>query len=201
MAGTHLAVDFDASALDGAIDRLLDFANGGQDLMLRDMGEYLHKVHSLRFGTEQAPDGTPWAPLSPRYKRRKEAARPGLGILQYDNFLKGTLRYQVSQGELLFGSDREYAAIHHFGGTIEIPARSTLAYFQKRRVEKGDFRFSKKGRSTYAEWVTIPAYTVTMPARPWLGVGDTDQQELLAIAARYLGGTISGTSEAPSSAD
>lgn len=195
MAGAHFVIDF--SSLEQAVAALQRLANGGDQLMLADMGEYLLGAHQRRFDAEVSPDGTPWAPLSPRYKRRKDRERPGAKKLVYDNFLKGTLRYQVKAGELLFGSNREYAAIHQFGGDINIPARSTLAYFSQSAIGRGDSRFVKRRRSDFAQWVTIPAYTVTMTARPWLGLAPDDKAELARIVADHVGGALQGQKPPP----
>lgn len=40
--------------------------------LFRDMGEYPIRSTERRFGSQTAPDGTPWAPLSPRYKKTEK---------------------------------------------------------------------------------------------------------------------------------
>ena len=64
----------------------------------------------------------------------------------------------------------DLAAVHEFGGTIEIPARSQQVY---RKVDKnGDFanggRFVRKKSANFASYGTIPAYTIDMPERSFL---------------------------------
>lgn len=96
-----------------------------------DIGELLLRTHFERWGRQEAPDGTPWAPLSERYRKRKR--RNQGNILRLYDHLRDTLAYRASPAELLFGSNRVYAAIHQFGGSPDmkpplaaIPARPFL---------------------------------------------------------------------------
>lgn len=152
--------------------------------LLSDMGEKLLEFHQQRFRDQTAPDGTPWAPLSARYKKRKRK-NPDK-ILTLDGPLRNTLRWQIAAQELLFGTDRPYGAIHQFGGTIEMPARSQQAYYQQDRIAAGDHRFVRKSKSDFAQWHTLPAYKITIPAREWLGVSAQEGDRLVELARNYL---------------
>ena len=153
--------------------------------MLRDIGEFLLIAHDQRFASQASPDGTPWQALSPAYLKRKKKNRDKILVL--DGFLKNTLRYQVNNNELLFGTNRIYGAMMHFGGSIDIAARSQQAYFRQdgRTGDVGN-QFVSKRKSNFAQWVTIGAYTIQIPARPWLGVSDDDNYAIAGIATRYL---------------
>jgi phage virion morphogenesis protein len=185
----RIVIDLQMAEASAAIARLQEFDDDGADLMLRDMGEYLLGSTGARFDAQVAPDGTPWAPLSPRYKKRKDKARPAAKTLVYDNFLKGTLRYLVSRGVLELGSDRPYAAAHQLGATIKRPARSTEVHFEP---GEGRRKFAKRGGSNVGKWVTIPAYQIEIPARPFLGTSEADRTELLNIAADHLAAAAQG---------
>ncbi|EEA7822518.1 phage virion morphogenesis protein [Salmonella enterica subsp. enterica] len=160
--------------------------------MLDKMGEALLNFHRQRFKDQESPSGEAWQELSRRYKKRKKRNKDKILVL--DGTLRSTLRWQIRGNELLFGTDRPYGAIHQFGGTIEIAARSQQAYYREVRGEKikGQFvrkvknRFVSKKRSNYSEWHTIGAYHITMPARPWLGVSDTEKIRLVDIARNHL---------------
>lgn len=160
-------------------------AMGNPDPMLRDMGEYLLIAHDARFASQTAPDGTPWQALSPRYQRRKRKNQDKILVL--DGYLANTLRYQVGGGELVFGSNRPYAAIQHFGGTIQVAARSQQAYFRQdsKTGEVGN-RFVKRKASNFAQWVSMGAYTIRMPARPFLGTSEANDYALVNIAMKYI---------------
>lgn len=153
--------------------------------MLRDIGEFLLIAHDQRFASQASPDGTPWQALSPAYLKRKKKNRDKILVL--DGFLKNTLRYQVSNNELLFGTNRIYGAMMHFGGSIDVAARSQQAYFRQ-DVKTGDVgnQFVSKRKSNFAQWVTIGTYTIQIPARPWLGISDDDNYAIAGIATRYL---------------
>lgn len=184
MAGVTL--EFDNSQVLAVIQQAA-VALGNPGPMLRNMGEYLLIAHDQRWASQTSPDGQPWAPLSPAYLESKKKNRDKILVL--DGYLKNTLRYQVNGGELLFGSNRVYAAIHHFGGTIDMPARSQQAYFrQDKRSGAVGNRFVSRRRSNFAQWVTLGAYTISIPARPFLGTSTADDAELSAIALDYIRG-------------
>ncbi|MFC1025381.1 phage virion morphogenesis protein [Pasteurella multocida] len=132
--------------------------------MFAEMGEELLSIHRIRFLQQQSPDGTPWQPLSEEYKQSKRK-NPDK-ILTLDGHLSETLRYQVSNDGVEFGSDRVYAAIHHFGGSIQPKTAHALHV---------GGRFFKN---------------VTIPARPWLGISEKDQAEMLNIARHHIKNAI-----------
>ncbi|MCP4468996.1 MAG: phage virion morphogenesis protein [Aestuariibacter sp.] len=156
--------------------------------MFLDMGEFLLASTERRFSTQTAPDGSPWKALSPAYQKRKRKNKNRILVLE--GYLKKLLRYQASNEALLLGSDRVYAAIHQLGGTIDIAARSQQAYFKQTKKGVGN-RFVKKSRSNFAQRVTIGPYTITMPARPYLGVSAQDEERLIEIATYHLEKSLS----------
>lgn len=181
MTGATLV--FDATAASRVISALTAQLEDPNP-MLRDMGEYLVIAHLQRFDKQVSPDGTPWQALNPRYVKRKKKNKDK--ILQLDGYLKNLNRYQVENGELLFGSDRKYAAIHHFGGDIKMPARTADVFFKQDKAGNVKNKFVKKKSSNFAQSVNIGAYTIHIPPRPWLGTSTEDENELVAIAQRHL---------------
>lgn len=181
MAGATL--EFDNTAVLAAINAAAE-AMGNPGAILRDMGEYLMIAHDARFASQTAPDGTPWQALSPRYQRSKKKNQDK--ILQLDGYLANTLRYQVGDSELVFGSNRPYAAIQHFGGDIQMAARSQQAHFKQDRSGAVGNRFVSKRKSNFAQWVSLGAYSIRIPARPFLGTSATDDVELGLIARKHL---------------
>lgn len=182
MAGATL--EFDAAGALAVINEAVQ-AMGRPEALLHDIGEFLMIAHDQRWAAQVAPDGSPWQALSPAYQKRKRKNRDKILVL--DGYLKNTLRYQVSGAELLFGTNRPYAAIHHFGGAIEMAARSQQAYFRQdsKSGEVGN-QFVSKRKSNFAQWVSIGAYQIHIPARPFLGVSDDDGYAIAGIAMRYL---------------
>lgn len=100
------------------------------------LGEALRSIHKDRFEKEQAsPEGQKWAALSPKYQAKKR--RNADKILIRDGYLKNLLRYQATDKNVCFGSDRKYARLHHFGSNKAsgrgsgIPARPWLGVSKK----------------------------------------------------------------------
>lgn len=124
MAGSMLEVSVDTSPVGKALDDLAERL-GDLTTPLNDIAEYLYQSTDDRFRQQVAPDGSPWAPLAASTLERKKGPR----ILREKGTLQDTLRHNVSNNELAFGTDRVYGAIHQLGGKIEHAARSQQVYF------------------------------------------------------------------------
>lgn len=106
--------------------------------------------------------------------------------LKFDFHMLGDqFTHQVVGDELLVGTNAKYGAIQHFGGDIDIAARSQEATFKVDR-KTGVSRFAPRRRSNFAQRVTLPAHKITIPARPWLGISAEDETEIAAIAQDHL---------------
>lgn len=182
MAGAILEVAIDTSVVGRELELLIERL-GSLRTPLNDIAEYLHISTDARARRQVAPDGTPWAPLSPRTLARKK----GNKILRESGALLDTLRHRVTDDGLDFGTDRPYGAIHQDGGKIEHAARSQQVYFKEKGGVVGN-RFVKKSKSNFAQWVTHGARSVEMPARPYLGLSSEDETEILEIVSDYLKG-------------
>ncbi|MHB2082135.1 phage virion morphogenesis protein [Pseudomonas asiatica] len=183
MAGAMLDVTIDASVVGRELEQLLERL-GSLSTPLNDIAEYLHMSVDARARRQVAPDGSPWAPLSPRTLAKKKR---GNKTLRESGALLDTLRHQVSNDELQFGTDRPYGAIHQLGGKIEHAARSQQVYFKEKGGVVGN-RFVKKRHSNFSQWVTHGARTTQMPARPYLGLSHEDETEVMEIVGSYLKG-------------
>ncbi|WP_018652983.1 phage virion morphogenesis protein [Actinobacillus capsulatus] len=156
---TAVNIELDISQLSRLIDKAVERLSRPK-LMFAEMGEELLAIHFARFTARKAPNGTPWQPLKDWYRESKK--KNADKILTLDGHLSGTLRYQASDTGVVFGSDRPYAAIHQFGGTI---------------TTKNTKALNVQGR---------PVKSVTIPARPWLGLSTDDEQRLIDIARKHL---------------
>lgn len=189
-ARAEITADTASAALRAAADAL---AGDGRRLMLEDIGEYIVRATRDRAARQVSPEGTPWSPLSPRYQRYKQRKRPGVPMLKFDFHMLGDRFFsQIEGGDLLIGSTAPQAAIQHFGGEIKREARESDVYFRQERDGSVGNLFVRRSRSNFAQRVMIPAYTITMPARPWLGLSAEDEVEVLAIAEQHLTDGISG---------
>jgi phage gpG-like protein len=111
------------------------------------------------FRDAQDPFGRAWAPLQPAYAEFKR----GPGILRERAMrggLMGSLTFKIEGDRALaWGSGKIYAAVHQFGAVI-VPVRANAL----------TFRIGKR---------VIHAKRVTVPARPYLGMGPLEQRVAL----------------------
>ena len=156
MAGVQLRVEIDDTEVRAALHRL---ASAGHDLtpVMRDIGEHLLGITRERFRAEEAPDGTPWAPLTLLTKAGKHRNRGR--ILTERGFLSGNLAYRADATSVVIGSPSIYAGTHQFG------------------AKKGAFGASSSGQPI--PWGDIPA-------RPFLGLSDADADEIIDIVRDHL---------------
>ncbi len=163
MSGTHIVVD-DREVVE-ALSKLIA-AIGNPEPALRNIGEHLRQTTIDRFETETAPDGTPWTPLDPRYA----ATKKGRGILKESGELQREIVYQIAgsgaSAELLVGTNRPHAWVHQAGATIRPKNGAALI-------------FMLGAQKVFAKSVTIPA-------RPFLGVSEADRAEAVAIVGDFL---------------
>ena len=134
-----------------------------------------------------------------------------LRILQDRGILAASVSSEYGADYAQIGAATPYAAIHQFGGTIEMPAKSTKVRLRTdaagnllRQGTEG----SAKGRAVFARdnqkraresWAEIGAHTITIPARPYLPfTGDAAsavlqpeaRRSILDILERTIGGAF-----------
>ena len=181
MAGTHIKATVNDAQARAMLARLGE--PGTDDLMPR-LGEYLQASTQKRFKSQTAPDGTAWAPLQPRYARRKKYAKDK--VLTLRGYLRSGIRYQVTgAAEVEVGSNTKYAAIHQLGGSIDQNAQSRKMRY---RSVAGRVLFAgrKHKRGVTERWVTRGAYQVNIPARPFLGISTEDDKEIRSVILDWV---------------
>ncbi|MGR1580134.1 phage virion morphogenesis protein [Thalassobius sp. S69A] len=157
------------------------------------VGERLISSSKDRFREENAPDGTPWEPLKPAtIKARQNAGQTPITILRSNSkgksgsALAGSLSYLASSDEVRIGSPLPYAAIHQFGGQIRIPERQGEIYRADNGAGQPGRRFVRKSEAAHVTKVTIPAHVIRIPARPFVGLTEGDEQGILEDARDWL---------------
>ncbi|ELR65856.1 phage virion morphogenesis protein [Photobacterium marinum] len=131
MAGARYTVTFEGQVqIQKQINQLIQKGTNLQPAF-QDIGEMLLISHSDRWEKQISPDGTPWAPLSEGYKQRKKKNQDIILVLNHH--LGRELNYLAQPQLFEFGTNYEYGAIHHFGGSTEmrppnvaVPARPWL---------------------------------------------------------------------------
>ena len=157
MAGAR----FDGTAAIEHLSGLVDAINDPSPV-LKEISEAVVLRSTLaRFKTQTAPDGTAWAALQPWY--RKEKQRNKNRILTLNGYLRGKMTWQfVGERTVEIGSNLPYAAVHQFGATIKPRAAKVLMF--RGHVAK----------------------SVTIPARPYLGLSDEDRSEIVGRTLEWL---------------
>lgn len=133
MSGATLYIDIDDAKLREALRRArVALAGNAMRELLERLGNRLFNSTKARAEQQVAPDGSPWAALSPRYQRRKAKKYPGRRILEREGHMLGDrLAYQVTDDTLLIGTSGRskrgytYPLAHQFGRG-RVPARPFL---------------------------------------------------------------------------
>lgn len=166
MTGARLIASLDAQPMQAALAGVRDAVRQPEPL-LRAIGTGM--THNVRDRMDRgvAPDGTPWKPLSPAYA----AIKRGPGILRESLQLQRSITFATGARQVAIGSNRVYAAAQQFGATIRPKTAKALVF----RLAGGVVRAKK----------------VTIPARPYLGLGADDIETIedvtWALVRRKLG--------------
>lgn len=139
-----------------------------------------------RFGTDNAFGGG-----SQKWTVSKRAIKQSGQTLVDSGLLAGSVQIRIGQRgnglSIEISSNRPYAAIHNFGGTIQRAARSKL-YTQNRyktatsKHTKGQY---KKGTS-WGQGDSVGEHTITIPARPFLVLQNEDILKMKEIISNYI---------------
>jgi len=92
--------------------------------------------------------------------------RKGSKPLYASGALHDSIDYKSGLGQVTVGSPLIYAAIHHFGGIIKPKNAKALA-------------FSSGGKQYFAKSVTIPA-------RPYLGISPDNAREIEDVVGDFM---------------
>ncbi len=159
MSGVSLTVD--TRGLDRLAKRFRRLHDRARDLfpLFDEIGAALVSSTQRRFEEGRGPDGEAW-PES--FRAREEGGK----TLVDRAHLLGSITHNAGRESVEVGSNLIYAAIHQTGG--EIAAR--VAEYLHFRVG---------GR-----WARVKS--VTIPARPYLGLSPADEDEIGAIVEDHL---------------
>ena len=142
--------------------------------VMNDIGRFLVASTKRRFDDTEAPDGSQWAPRSPVtlaiYAREKAKFGP---VLHKSGVLRQSINHSYGPDEVTVGTNVIQAAVMQFGAA------------------QGAFGASigkdKKGRDHFH---SIPFGNI--PARPFIGLSDSDRTGVLDIIGEWLERAASG---------
>lgn len=126
--------------------------------VMRAIGVALVEETHTRFERAVTPEGAAWRPLLPAY----ESMKRGPGILRESGMrggLMGSITFRAGRDSVEVGTNKVHAAVHQFGATIR-PVRAERLVFA---LASG----------------VVKAESVTIPARPYLGIGPQDERAIL----------------------
>jgi phage virion morphogenesis protein len=121
-----------------------------------DIGELLLVSTKQRFQQGVSPDGVPWQKNSATTLARKKGTRPLIGETKR---LSNEIHYSNDASGVDLGTNLIYAAPNHFGAS------------------KGAFGKTKRGG---------PIPWGNVPARPFFGISDQDEQSILDIVQEHI---------------
>ena len=178
MAGVAIRIDGRTEAI-AALGAIAARARNSQGLW-ENIGEYMVSSTVENFVTERGPGGDPW-PQSLRAKFE------GGKTLTDSARLQKSITFNASPAGVAVGTNVLYAAIQQFGGTItaKTPEGLFIQFGAKGRTAK-----TRRGKTAGGKWrgeIRRPM-SVTLPARPFLGVDAEDEAEILRIAEDWIAG-------------
>jgi phage gpG-like protein len=164
--------EIDVSVMRGRLRALRDlsFVTGALDSIAHDMTARAQ----LGFRDQQDPWGIAWTPLRPSTikARRKGKGGGSEKILRNTGVLAPSVQAnRTGPLTIEMGSNVPYAAPNQFGATINHGARAVLLRMRVVKNANGVMvnRFaSKKHKKVTEKLGTVQAYTVKIPARPFL---------------------------------
>lgn len=165
MSGASITVRIDAVQAVAAFRRLSRLMDDTTPVMDK-IGKGLVDGVKNRFQAGVSPEGAPWAKLNPVYASGKR----GAGILRETNALMNSMTSRPGRDQVIVGTNRIQAAVHQFGATITPKAGQFLI-------------FRMGGRMAIAR-------SVTLPARPYLGISADDVLMIGDVLDGFLGRAI-----------
>lgn len=156
------------------------------------VGRALKTGVQMRFRTTSGPDGRQW-------EKSFRAQTEGGQTLSLTRRLRNSITYEADRQSVAVGTNVIYAAIHQFGGTIRakngpflaIPVTpEARAAGSPRNMDGLHVATTLAGQYMLVDHAGRTQYLlrqqVTIPARPFLGVGDDDRTEIQGVVERYL---------------
>lgn len=150
MSGVSINVQIEDKAVHQAFTRLITVM-GDTTPIMSAIGSGLVGSTHRRFVSQKSPDGVAWEKLNPEYKKAKRNSR----ILTESGRLRDSISHRAGRDQVTVGTNTPYAAVHQLGATIKPKSASHLVF----RLASG----------------IVLAKSVTIPARPYLGISDDDQ--------------------------
>lgn len=195
------------SQLDKQLDQILaEIAKKAGNLtpITQMVADLVKSSISQNFGSRGRWDGTgtgmlsggtfKWKPLASSTK--KQYKRKGYDLEATLNRSSNGLRTSIQvkpygKTGIIVTSNKPYAAIHQFGGVIDIPERESEANWKAKKTKDGkySYRFAKsnaKGKKVISRKFKTKANRIKIPARPFVTLTEKDIQDIIEYVTSLL---------------
>ena len=179
MSGVAITIEADGeSAVMQALARLSNFDQSKADLF----GKIGNAVVSNIRNRWERGEG-----LEGKWRLSGRVMREGGTTLRKNSHLLDSMTSNVLPNGVEIGTDKAYGPIHHFGGEIHYEARMRRTYFrQNQRTGLVGNTFVRKERSNFMQESMSKAYKVNMPRRPFLGLTESEELEVMDLIVEHL---------------
>lgn len=97
----------------------------------------------------------------------------------------------VNGNSVVIGSNKEYAAMHQFGGTIDYPVRESSAKWRATKNKNGNYQYrfaksSAKSRNIIERKFKVGGHSVSIPARPFVTLTEKDLNEIVDFLSQFI---------------
>ena len=147
--------------------RVVRTSSGGSGWLIAGIAAALLVVGALWLTA--APDGETQLTTDERPAVTDQTTIPG----QTDNAPTSSITEEPAPAQVAVGSNMIYAGVHQTGATIKPKAGGALTF-------------------TLANGETVIAGSVTIPARPYLGISDEEREDIEDLSVGYFAELLSG---------
>ena len=134
----------------------------------------------------------PYAKSTKKQRQRKGMQTANVTLIG-SNKMKRTIQVNpFGSSSIKITSNSPYAAIHQYGGTMDIPARESEAKWKATKNKKSgnySFRFAKskaKGKNIISRKFMKKAYQIKIPARPFVTLTEKDVDQIINACLKLL---------------
>lgn len=195
MAGVTLTLK-GTEQLDRVLSQIASTVTNLRPLM-EEIGEIGQESILENFEKHESPKGALWQALSKPYEKwkTKKKGRNASDILILKGAsggLLGSLHPFPTSSEIKWSTNKEYAAIHNFGGIQRHSPRSfTVALEDDSNLFMSRKKASRrKKKAVRVRFMRHGAYVVYMPKREFMGIKPDAMDRILRAAEDFLSGAL-----------
>lgn len=181
-----LKIEIQTAELDKALTKLAASIKDMTPIM-RAIGGELEAATERNFDDEGARIGAKWKPSRRAIEQNGQTLRDtGRLVASISSAGAGHVS-EVTPQSVFVGTNVEYAAIHQFGGEIKQAAQSRRqGFITKGKQQRFAGEKSRNEKGFTEKWTSRGAYTIDMPARPFFGLNQQDEQDIADKIAEML---------------